>query len=332
MKKKMKILILIHPELNPLKVGLVKSKETDSPCKCESYVFSALKKLGHEPTFLELDRNLDALVEYVNRTQVDLVFNLLEELSGEAKFDFHAISYLESRGIPFTGNGPRALMLTRDKKLSKLVVESIGVATPRSYLIRDIEEIEKVDLSFPVFLKINSEDASLGITQGNRVQSKKEMRALFKKLRALSRQPLLAEEFVPGTDVSIGVVGHLKPTILPARELRFPDENWVAGEGVKFLSKVREKNKIRSIKLKWNSSQERRKCESEALEIYRSLGMRGYGRIDFRMTKDHQFYFLEANANPDLSKDEDFGLSAKSYGIQYEELLLKIIKCVNEAQ
>lgn len=332
MKKKMKILILIHPELNPFKLGLVESKKTDSPSKCESFVYSALKKLGHEAVFLELDQNLDSLVEYVNQNKVDLVFNLLEELSGEAKFDFHAISYLESRGIPFTGNGPRALMLTRDKMLSKLVVDSLGFKTPRSHLIRSLKEVDRFQFLFPIFLKINSEDASLGISQANRVNSKSDLKKLFKKLRTLTTQPLLAEEFVAGSDVSIGIIGRKKPIILPARELRFPNENWVAGEGVKFLSKVREKNKIKSMKLKWKSKQERESCEEMALEIYKALGMRGYGRIDFRMTKDRQFFFLEANANPDLSKDEDFGLSAKSYGFRYEELLSKVIKCVSEAQ
>src|SRR5690606_32164661 len=103
------------------------------------------------------------LVDWVNRYKVDVVVNLLEELSGEAKFDFHAVSYLESRGVKFTGNGPRSLMLTRDEFLSKLLVRNLSVLTPKSYLVRELEDLKKIDIEFPVFLKLNSEDASLGI-------------------------------------------------------------------------------------------------------------------------------------------------------------------------
>lgn len=326
MGKSLKVLILIHPELNPLKKGLVTSKLVDSPCKTESFVYTTLKKLGHSPEFLELDSNIDPLVRCVNDTSVDVVFNLLEELSGEAKFDFHSISYLESKGIHFTGNGPRALMLTRDKNLSKLVVEKEGVLTPRSFLIRKEKDLKDMNIPFPVFLKLNLEDASLGITQSNRVKNMEQLKVLFKRLRRISTQPLLAEEFVSGTDVSVGIIGNESLSLFPARELRFPHGNWVAGEGVKFESQIRRKNKIKSKKLRWKSEIQKKAFEEQALRIYRSLGMRGYGRLDFRKTDDQKFYFLEANANPDLAKDEDFAMSAHSAGLSYSGLLEEILE------
>lgn len=326
MRKKLKILILIHPELNPLKIGLKASKHVDSPCKTESFVYSTLKSQGHFPEFLELESDIDPLVHRVNSAPVDVVFNLLEELSGEAKFDFHAISYLESKGIRFTGNGPRALMLTRDKRLSKLVVEKEGIVTPKSFLIRKESDLKGLGLQFPVFLKLNMEDASLGIDQSNRVENIEQLRLLFRRLRKISGQPVLAEEFVPGTDVSVGVIGNKKLATLPVRELRFPNKNWVAGEGVKFQSELRRKNKIKSKLLRWESQRQESNFSRKALQIYRALGMRGYGRIDFRKTKDQKFYFLEANANPDLSKDEDFAMSASSAGMRYPVLLEKILK------
>lgn len=332
MVKSLKILILIHPELNPLKVGLVKSKHVDSPCKAESFLYSTLKKMGHLPEFLELDENIDPLVERVNQSKVDVVFNFLEELSGEAKFDFHAISYLESKGVCFTGNGPRALMLTRDKQLSKAVVKSLDVKTPSSYLITKEKDLESVSLNFPMFVKFNTEDASLGLSQSNRVESKAELTRAFRKLRELSTQPILIEEFVAGMDVCVGVLGNQKPTIFPARVLKLPSSDWVAGETVKFTSRHRLENKIRSQKLIWKSKKESSFFEREALRIYTALGMRGYGRIDFRRTPSNEFYFLEANSNPDLSRDEDFAVSAKSAGLSYERLLHAILKFALEAK
>ncbi len=316
---------MIHPELNPLKIGLTASKNVDSPCKTESFVFTTLSKVGHDVEFIELSDNLDPLVQRVNQGPVDIVVNLLEELSGEAKFDFHAISYLESKGVRFTGNGPRSLMITRDKYLSKLIVSNIGILTPQSYLVRELSDLKKIDIAYPIFLKMNSEDASLGLTQANRTQNKKELVKSFKKLRGLSRHKMLAEEFIQGTDISVGIIGNQSLIVLPARELKTPKGDWVAGEDVKFKSKLRLENKIRSVQLKWRSKREKIELEKSAINIYRSLGMRGYGRIDFRKSGE-QYYFLEANANPDLSKDEDFSMAAKSKGISYEDLLERILR------
>ncbi len=332
MAKRLKILILIHPELNPLKIGLAKSKHVDSPCKAESFLFTTLKKMGHEPEFLELDENIDPLVQRVNHSKVDVVFNFLEELSGEAKFDFHAISYLESKGVCFTGNGPRALMLTRDKRLSKIVVHSLGLKTPMSFLITKEKELNTISMDYPLFVKFNSEDASLGLSQSNRVESKSELVKAFRKLRELSSQPILIEEFVPGTDVCVGVLGNNRPIVFPARELKFPSDDWVAGEKIKFKSRHRFENKIRSKKLIWRSEKERLRFEIGVAGIYRALGMRGYGRIDFRKTPNNEFYFLEANSNPDLSLDEDFAVSAKSAGLSYMELLQSILKYAIESK
>lgn len=327
MKKRWKVLILIHPDLNPLKWGLASSKSVDSPCKTESFVYSTLLKMGYEPEFLELESDIDPLVKRVNsKPKVDVVFNLLEELSGEARFDFHAVSYLESKGIPFTGNGPRALMLTRDKGLSKMVVEKAGALTPQGFLVRHESQLENLNWPYPSFLKLNSEDASFGIRQSNRTENIGQLRKLFRRLRKISGQPLLVEQFIPGVDLTVGVLGNQRLQILPARTLRMPSNDWVAGERVKFESQIRFQNKIRSRKWNWPSKRDEQDFMILAKKIYVCLGMRGYGRLDFRRTSEGKIYFLEANANPDLAKDEDFATSARSQKISYAQLLEKILK------
>ena len=323
--KKMRILILIHPELNPLKRGLSVSGRVDSPCKTEAHVYSALKKLGHQPDFLELENHLDPLVKRINEDPVDMVFNLLEELSGEAKFDFHAVSYLESRGIPFTGNGPRALMLSRDKNLSKLILRERRVKTPRSKLIGSERDLKRTGLEFPVFLKLNIEDASRGITQKNRALNQAELISIYRRLRTEFSEDLLLEEFVEGVDLSVGIVGNSRIRVLPARCLSTPSGRWVADEKLKFQSAARAHHKIRSVEKKWKSAEKKRSFEREARAIYAALGMRGYGRLDFRETASGEIHFLEANANPDLAKDEDFGLSARAVGMSYEGLIEEIL-------
>jgi len=307
---------------------LAKSKSVDSPCKTESYLFSCLKKLGHKPEILELEENLDPLVDRVNQSgnSVDMVFNLLEELSGEAKFDFHAISYLESKGIPFSGNGPRSLMLTRDKALTKLVVKSLGYVTPAHTLIRTEQDLINSTLRYPLFLKFNLEDASLGISQKNKVHNLGEAIEIYRGLKKKLSSHVIAEEFVPGRDLSISILGNKRKELFPARELTSPGEGWVAGEKVKFRSDLRREKKIRSIPAKWSTEKEKLSAFEMSRFVYSELGMRGYGRLDFRRTPEGELYFLEANANPDLAKDEDFSVSAKAFGYTYEDLISKIIK------
>lgn len=326
MKKKLNVLILIHPQLNPLAKGLTRSKGVDSPCKTEAHVYSTLKSLGHIPEFLELEENLDPLMERVNQGRVDLVFNLLEELGGESKFDFHAVSYLESRGISFTGCGPRSLILTRDKALAKIFVQSKGVMTPKFSLVNSLKELSKKRVDFPAFVKFNSEDASLGLKQTNRVENFEKLKMTYKRLSKLSDAPILVEEFIPGSDVSVALIGNRKLTVLPARVLSMPDKNWVAGENVKFKSQLRSRHGIRSQRIQWSDPKEQQRFENLAKSIYLDVGLRGYGRLDFRMKNTGEFYFLEANANPNLAKDEDLGMSAKAIGMSYPELISKIVE------
>ncbi|HAG91559.1 MAG TPA: hypothetical protein DCL41_06790, partial [Bdellovibrionales bacterium] len=268
----------------------------DSPSKTESYLFSTLKRLGFTPEFLELDSDLDPLVERVNRSpQVHFVFNLLEELSGEAKFDFHAISYLESKGIVFSGNGPRALIVTRDKFLSKMIVREMGICVPSGKVIRRKVELKKISFPFPWFLKLNMEDASFGISQFNRVNTISEAEEVFDQLRSLSTVGIIVEEFIEGADLSFSVIGNEKPQVFPARELKFPNSKWVAGENVKFKSSLRKKEGIRSVSSKWKSQKEELQAKKKVQDIYTGLKMRGYGRLDFRRSKEGKLYFLEAN-------------------------------------
>ena len=77
---------------------------------------------------------------------------------------------------------------------------------------------------------------------------------------------------------------------------------------------------------KWKSQKEELQAKKKVQDIYTGLKMRGYGRLDFRRSKEGKLYFLEANANPDLAKDEDFAMSARAAGISYEQLILKLMR------
>jgi D-alanine-D-alanine ligase len=275
------------------------SEEYDSPETIDSLA-SELKRLGHEAVLLGGGRTF---LQNVLTERVDLVFNIAEGRGCYRAREAQVPGALEMLGIPYVGSDPLTLALCLDKPLTKQIVSGGGVVTPRYQVIEtadDLLHFRDSDINFPVIVKPAFEGSSKGIHQNSRIDHPDRMYPLVRALLETYRQPALVEEFVPGIEVTVGLVGHHSPQVLGVMQvepLHGPDENFMYTLEVK--RNWRQMVGYRCppiIPQEWVQ-----RIEDAALTAFKVLGCRDMARIDFRVDRRGQAYFIEANPLPGLS-------------------------------
>lgn len=320
MARRLKVLLLVHPYFRPDRKGPVRSAS-------ERHVWSGLRGLGcvrevscAQASLRELDRDLV-------RFRPDVAFNLLEEFQDEGIFDFHPVSYLRRIGVPVTGCNPVGLIISRHKWWSAQVLEAAGIRVPICAVWNDLR---REDLRLPVFLKYNSEHASMGITSRNRALTWSAARRRAREMRRVHGDQILVQEFVPGREYNVSVWGNGKPRTLRPFELYLGGQDAFATEKIKFSRAVQRRRWILARELRGQKALERR-LRSAATKAFRALGLSGYARMDFRVNPEGQIFLIDANANPNLARNEDFNLAARAEGFNYLDVLREIIRLGREA-
>src|ERR1700681_4440838 len=152
------------------KVKKVKKKEKTD----REEIFEALQKLGHEPSYFELDGRPQSL-HSLSRCDADLIFNLTESFDGDDTREMNVVAYIDLLGLRYTGAGPHSIFMSQDKAIAKKIFAFHGIKTPffaTAYRGR-IEHAH--DISFPLIVKPVSEDGSIGINADAVVNSVKEL-------------------------------------------------------------------------------------------------------------------------------------------------------------
>ncbi len=330
--KRRRILLLVHPQLIPPEdIDGLSEKEIDV-FRCEYNVYSNLRNLGHDVRVLGVLDSLTELREVVKEWQPHVAFNLLQEFSGITSYDPYVVAYLEMIRQRYTGCNPRGMMLSRDKVLTKQVLAWHRIATPSFQLFpygMHFKEPRKGKLRFPLFVKSATEDASIGISQASIVEDMGKLRERVEFIHENVQSDALAEEYIDGRELYIGVFGNTRLTTLPVWEIHFGTladvQAGIATQKVKFDRSYQEKHGIKTGPAEGLSKAEIEKLSHLAKRIYRGLHMCGYARLDLRMRNDGKLFLLEANANPDLTYGEDFAESAESVGIKYDKLISRIV-------
>lgn len=295
----------------------------------EASVYRSLKRLGHEIELFGLYDNLEEFMNRVKEFQPDVVFNLNEAFRGDRKMESNVVSVLELMEIPYTGCGPLAMELCRNKALSKEILSQEGIPVPQfvvSSLAHPLTTLK--DLPFPVIVKPIDLEASEGISEKSYCRNEKEALEQMRNVHQEFETDVIIEEYIEGREFYVSVLGNKKLTVFPPRELFF--RKWKQGPRfatyrVKWDEKFRKKRGLRNG-LAWKLSPSLEKeMQDYAKKAFKLLGMKGYGRIDFRMREDGEIYFLEANPNPGIAGDEDYASSARKYGFTYDEIVSKIL-------
>jgi D-alanine-D-alanine ligase len=328
--KRLRVLVLVHPDLIPPESSKGYTEHEINVWKTEYDVVSTLRASGHDVRPLGVKDELKPIREQIDNWKPHVVFSLLEEFHGEVIYDQHVASYLELIRIPYTGCNPRGLMLARGKDLSKTLVHYHRVPVPAFAVFPMRRKIRRPKrLALPLIVKSLNEDASYGISQASVVDSDAKLVERVTFIHERIGTAAIAEQYIEGRELYVGVLGNERLRVLPIWELRFENlaqGDWpIATEKAKHDPDYQERRGILHGPAKDLAPEIRTRIERSAKRIFRTLELDGYARIDFRLSNEGVPYFLEANPNPEIAESQEFASAALHDGLAYPDLLQGIL-------
>lgn len=331
MKKKLKVLALFDA-IAPTTIDQDLSAELKTAdWKTEANVLAALRALGHEAEHLAIFDNLDLLRQKLEAFAPDVLFNLADQFKNNRGFDQNIVSLLEMQGVPFTGCGATGLVLCKHKGISKKILSYHRIHTPNFVVLPRGQRVARPrQLKFPLLVKPVKEEASLGIAQASFVESDDQFRERVTFIHEKHDSDAIAEEYIAGRELYVSLMGNMRLTVFPIRELVFrevpPDEPRIATYRAKWDEEYRKRWGLQNQFAEGLEPALVAQIEQVCKRIYRLLTIDGYARIDLRLTATNEIYFIEANPNAILAEDEDFALSAGKAGLPYAQLIDRIVR------
>lgn len=328
--RKRRVLVLMHEDLVPPPTMEGHTDEEMLEWKTEYDVSATLENMGHDVRPLGVKNDLNPIREALEEHKPHIAFNLLEEFHSVAQYDQHVVSYLELMQQPYTGCNPRGLLLAHDKALCKKLLTFHRIPTPK-FLEFPLDRIVKVPsrVTYPLLVKSVVDDASLGISQASIVHNEDKLKERVRFIHEHIKSDALVEEYIEGREFYVGVLGNHRLQTLPVWELKFtkaPDDvPLIATRRVKWDLKYQKKLGVKTDAANDLPPSVVSQFSRLSKRIYKILNLTGYARMDFRMSADGKIYVLEANPNPNLSYGEDLAESAETAGINYEDLLQRIM-------
>jgi D-alanine-D-alanine ligase len=311
-------------------------------------VIQALEAGGHRTTFLE--GNL-TLVEELPKVKPDLCFNICEGYFGDGR-EAHVPAILEMMRLPYTGSQVLTLALALDKPMTKRVFYYHGLPTPAFQVFERLDEERDAELRFPIFVKPSREGTGMGVSAESIVHNEGQLRAQLGRLFERYDQPVLAERYVEGREVTVGLIGNLRSPV--AWRVPQDEEALRITRGLRFLPPLEvdmarypeEEAGIYTSRMKTELAHEfyylcPAPLDEELLAelnwlaaaVFRVTGCLDVARVDFRLDagEGNKPYILEVNPLPGLNPGySDLCLEAEADGLTYEQLINIIVDLAAE--
>jgi D-alanine-D-alanine ligase len=299
--------------------------------KDEAILHRALRELGHEVRPIGLFDDLQPLFDQLKREPPDLIFNQCEAVHADRQFEPNLVALLELLKLKYTGAPPTAMHICKDKSLAKKILTFHRIHVPRFTTSHRSHPIRRLpDFSFPAFIKPLNLEASEGIAQVSFAESEEEALERVRYLHENVSSDVIIEEYIEGRELYVGVLGNQRLTVFPPRELFFREvpegEPKFATYKAKWDDKYRKRWGIRSGAAASLPDGVEEQMIEACKKIYRLFQIRGYARIDFRLKPSGELFFIEANPNPSIARDDDFAKAAEKSGLSYGEMLSQIIQ------
>jgi D-alanine-D-alanine ligase len=288
----------------------------------------ALGSGGFEVTVLPVGPSAANIVNPLGSRPTDLVLNLCESIGGDARGEMAVPCLLDLLGLPYSGSGGLALGLALHKDKAKELLVARGVPTPPFRVIERPAQVEALALPFPLIVKPSREDASVGVDFDSVVRDERGLKEAVRRVLRTFRQPALVEQFIPGREVYVSLLGNTPRAALPLSEIRFGDafagRPHIVSYRAKWVASSPECIDSPSVPCTLPAEQERRVVET-ALAAFEALGCRDYGRVDLRLSDDGLPWVIDINPNCDLHPDAGFARSAAAAGMDYSALALRLV-------
>ena len=327
----LRVLALMHPDFVPPDSTDGYTPKQINEWKTEYDVVSTLRAAGHEVRPLGVQEEIRPVREAIEEFKPHVVFNLLEQFHHEPVYDQHIPSYLELMKVAYTGCNPRGLILARGKDLSKTLVHHRRIAVPAFAVFPMRRKVKRpARLALPLIVKSLSEDGSFGISQASIVDTDEKLAERVAFVHERLGTAAIAEQYIEGRELYVGVLGNNRLRVLPVWELKFGSmggrgARHIATEKVKHDPSYQERLGIEDGPAKNLTPELSAHIQRLAKRIYRTLGLDGYARIDFRLSAAGIPYFIEANPNPEIAKSQEFATAARHDGLDYPDLLHRIL-------
>jgi D-alanine-D-alanine ligase len=341
----MRVALLANLQKNaPIYEGMSPDQwdDLDSEYTIEA-ILSALRAGGHDATFLEGDLSL---VDTLPKLKPDICFNICEGHFGDSR-EAQVPALLEMMRIPYTGAGVLALALALDKPMTKRVLWYHGLSTPAFQTFERVNEPLDPDMKFPLFVKPSREGTGMGVSAESIVHNDEQLRVQLTRLFERYDQTVLAEHFIEGREVTVGVVGNLTAPVAK----RLPDDLEAPriSRGLHFFPPLEvdmsrypaEEAGVYTSRIKTELVHEfHYLCPAplpdELVEelnwltaaTFRVTGCFDVARVDFRLDAhdNNKPYILEINPLPGLNPDySDLPLEAQAEGWTYDQLVNLIL-------
>jgi D-alanine-D-alanine ligase len=221
-------------------------------------------------------------------------------------------------------------MLARGKDLSKKLVHYHRIPVPAFAVFPMRRKVKRpARLGLPLIVKSLNEDASMGIAQASVIDTDEKLVERVAFIHERIGTAAIAEQYIEGRELYVGVLGNERLRVLPIWELNFgtmAQDSWkIATERLKYDLKYQERLGVKQGRAENLAPELVAKIQKMAKRTFRTLELEGYARIDFRLSEDGTPYFLEANPNAEIAKVEVFAEAALADGMAYPDLLHRIV-------
>ncbi|MGZ5488788.1 MAG: D-alanine--D-alanine ligase family protein [Candidatus Aminicenantales bacterium] len=279
----------------------------------------AVRTIGIGATLVPLQRSLLNFLGRVRELNPDALINLCEGYYGRPQWESNVAGIFELLGLSFTGNAAKTLAFCQDKFKAKAVLRAAGLPTAPAQVMYSGDE--PLELRFPLIVKPNSEDASLGIYPDSVVRDEESLRRQVRRCLDNYKQPVLVEAFIDGREFNVSVMENGTLTPLPVSEIDFSampkDMPRILGYEAKWFEDNPLYQKTPPVCPAPIDDELRTKLQGLAAAAFRVMGCRDYARVDFRMDAKGRPFILEVNPNPDISTNAGYARALKAAGIEY---------------
>jgi D-alanine-D-alanine ligase len=318
------------PERHQAQMAAELAKEQETEPEMEYQIANALLKNGHDVLLLGVYDDLRDMSTRLADWKPDLVFNATEAFLSNSELDYLIPALLEAEGYRYTGAPPLALLVTRNKAMSKKILAYHGVNVPAFASYRVGERPTTTKLRFPLIVKPLLADASEGIAQASIVRDVGGLVDRVAFVHDRFEQAAIAEEYIEGRELYATIIGNGDSLeLLPIVEMVFTagsrPEDRIATHGAKWNLDYRSRRGIRNVFARPISKAAKEQLTTVCLAAYRAFWLRDYARVDVRLAADGGVWFIEANANPFLSEGHDSAEAARKVGMNYRAYIQRIV-------
>jgi len=281
---------------------------------------AGLAQIGHRPE--RVGRGIELARRLAAGERWDLVFNIAEGVRGRSR-EAQVPAVCELFDQPYTFSDPLTCAITLDKALAKRLMRDHGLPTAPFAVVERPEDASSVELAPPLFAKPVAEGSSKGVTRRSRIDSRDELAASCAELIRDFRQPVLVESFLPGREMTVGIVGNGgEARVLGVMEVLFR-----TGTDAAYTAENKREFETRVEYQLLDGQPLAQRAREVALAAYAALGCRDVARVDLRCDASGEPNFLEVNPLPGLHPTySDLPILAGRAGISYAELLGRIVE------